>query len=137
MTTKSALVKHYMTGKLVTFHPDTDVLDAIHVLLDQGIAGAPVIDDDGNLVGMLSEIDCMKIALHAGYHGHWGGPVSDYMTINTETVDADMNIVDLAQHFLDTNFRRFPVLKDHRLVGQISRRDVLRALSQLAGSGKS
>ena len=132
MTPKSALVKNYMTGKLVTFHPDTDVLDAIHELLNNGIAGAPVTDDHGDLVGMLSELDCMKVALHAGYHGQWGGPVSDYMTTNTETVDADMNIIDLAQHFLDTGFRRFPVLKDHRLVGQISRRDVLRALSRLA-----
>jgi len=110
------------------------VLDAIHVLVSRGIAGAPVTNNRGELVGMLSEIDCMKIALHAGYHGDWGGPVSDYMTSNCETVDADMSIIDLAQHFLDTKFRRFPVVADHRLVGQISRRDVLRALSQLAVS---
>ena len=132
MTSKSALVKDYMTGKLVTFHPETDVLDAIHELVSHGIAGAPVVDDHGDLVGMLSELDCMKIALHAGYHGNWGGPVSDYMTRNVETVDADMSIVDLAQQFLDTTFRRYPVVKDHRLVGQISRRDVLRALNNLS-----
>jgi len=132
MTPKSALVKDYMTGKLVTFHPDTDVLDAIHDLVEHGIAGAPVTDNRGNLVGMLSEIDCMKIALHAGYHGEWGGPVSDYMTSDTETVDANMSIIDLAQRFLDTSFRRFPVVTDHRLVGQISRRDVLRALQKIA-----
>lgn len=136
MTPKSALVKDYMTGQLITFHPETDVLDAIHELVSHGIAGAPVTDDHGELVGMLSELDCMKIALHAGYHGNMGGPVSDYMTPNVETVDADMSIIDLAQRFLDTNFRRFPVLKDHRLVGQISRRDVLRALSHLSVSGK-
>jgi CBS domain-containing protein len=137
MKPRSALVKDYMTGKLVTFQPDTDVLDAIHVLIDQGIAGAPVVDDHGDLIGMLSEIDCMKIALQAGYHGQWGGPVSEYMTINTETVDADMNIIDLAQRFLETSFRRFPVMKDHRLVGQISRRDVLRALSQISSAGSA
>ena len=132
MTPKSALVKDYMTGKLVTFHPQTDVLDAIHELVKHGIAGAPVTDDRGNLVGMLSELDCMKIALHAGYHGHWGGPVAEYMTTDTETVDADMSIIDRAQRFLDTSYRRFPVVKDHRLVGQISRRDVLRALAHIA-----
>ncbi len=134
MTSKSAQVKDYMKGKLVTFHPDTDVLDAIHVLVQQRIAGAPVTDNRGNLVGMLSELDCMKIALHAGYHGEWGGPVSDYMTSETETVEADMSIIDLAQRFLETGFRRFPVVKDHRLIGQISRRDVLRALTQIANS---
>jgi CBS domain-containing protein len=132
MTPRSALVKDYMTGKLVTFHPDTDVLDAIHELVTHGIAGAPVTNNRGELIGMLSELDCMKVALHAGYHGHWGGPVSDYMTTDTETVEADMSIIDLAQRFMDSGFRRFPVVKDHRLIGQISRRDVLRALQQIA-----
>jgi CBS domain-containing protein len=134
MTPKSAVVKNYMTGKLVTFHPDTDVLDAIHELVEHGIAGAPVTDNRGNLVGMLSELDCMKVALHAGYHGDWGGPVSDYMSRDIETVDADMSIIDLAQLFLEKPYRRYPVMKDHRLVGQISRRDVLRALQDLAKS---
>ena len=132
MKLQSAHVKDYMTGKLVTFHPETDVLDAIHELVRHGIAGAPVIDDQGNLVGMLSELDCMKVALHAGYHGEWGGPVAEYMTTDTETVDADMSIIDLAQQFLETTYRRYPVVKDHRLIGQISRRDVLRALGKIA-----
>lgn len=74
----------------------------------------------------------MKVALHAGYHGEWGGPVADYMTADLETVDANMSIIDLAQLFLDKSYRRFPVVTDHRLVGQISRRDVLRALAKIA-----
>ena len=132
MSTKSGLVKDYMTRSVITFRPETDVLDAVHVLVTNRIAGAPVVDAEGNLVGMLSELDCMKVALQAGYHGHWGGPVSDFMTTDTQTVDAEMNIVDLAQHFVDTGFRRFPVVDGNRLVGQISRRDVLRALEYLA-----
>ena len=98
------------------------------------IAGAPVVNDQGDLIGMLSELGCLKIALNAGYYGDWGGPVADYMTPNVETVDAQMSIIDLAQKFLDSGFRRFPVLRNNRLVGQISRRDVLRALSNLAVS---
>ncbi len=129
---KSALVKDYMSGRLVTFSPETDVLDAIHELVEHRIAGAPVVDDHGSLIGMLSELDCMKIALTAGYHGEMGGPVADFMTTDTQTIDADMSIIDLAQLFLDSGFRRYPVLKDNRLVGQISRRDVLRALGKLA-----
>ena len=134
MNPKSALVRDYMAGRLVTFKPDTDVLDAIHELLQNRIAGAPVVNDHGELLGMLSELDCLKIALNAGYYGDWGGPVADYMTPDVETVDADMSIIDLAQKFLKSGFRRFPVLRNNRLVGQISRRDVLRALSQLAVS---
>ncbi len=132
MTPKTGSVKDYMTGKLVTFSPQTDVLDAIHELVHHQIAGAPVINDQGDLIGMLSELDCMKIALQAGYHGQWGGPVAEYMSIDIETVDAGMSIIDLAERFLDTGFRRFPVVDDHRLVGQISRRDVLRALETIA-----
>jgi CBS domain-containing protein len=132
VSTKSGLVKDYMTRSIITFRPDTDVLDAVHELVTNRIAGAPVVDEEGNLVGMLSELDCMKVALQAGYHGHWGGPVSEFMTTDTQTVDAEMSIVDLAQHFVDTRFRRFPVVVGNRLVGQISRRDVLRALEYLA-----
>jgi len=132
MTKKSCVVKDYMARTLVTFKPDTDVLDAVHSLVKNRIAGAPVVDDAGNLLGMLSELDCMKIALHAGYHGDWGGPVSEYMSDGVETVDADMSIIDLAQVFIDSRYRRFPVMENNRLVGQISRRDVLRALEYLA-----
>jgi CBS domain-containing protein len=131
MSFKSARVKDYMSGKLVAFTPDMDVLDAIHELVEHGIAGAPVVDDHGHLVGMLSEFDCMKTVLAAGYYGDPGGPVADYMAGNVQTVDANMSIVDLAQLFLDSGFRRYPVLKDNRLVGQISRRDVLRALGEI------
>jgi len=134
MNLKSCLVRDYMAGHLVTFKPDTDVMDAIHELVKHRIAGAPVVDDKGDLVGMLSELDCLKVALNAGYYGDWGGPVSEYMTTGVESVDAEMNIVDLAQKFLDSGFRRFPVLRNNRLVGQISRRDALRALSELAVS---
>lgn len=134
MNPKSAQVRDYMAGQLVAFKPDMDVLDAIQELLRQRIAGAPVVNDQGDLIGMLSELDCLKVSLNAGYYGDWGGPVSDYMTPDVETVDAEMSIVDLAQKFLDSGFRRFPVIRNNRLVGQISRRDVLRALSKLATS---
>ena len=133
MAALSARVKDYMSGRLLTFSPDTDVLDAIHQLVEHRIAGAPVVDDHGNLVGMLSELDCMKVALTAGYHGELGGPVSNFMTRDTVTIGADMSILDLAQLFLESGFRRYPVVSpDNRLIGQISRRDVLRALQTLS-----
>ena len=132
MTVKSCLVKDYMARTLVTFKPETDVLDAVHTLVSHRIAGAPVVDDEGNLLGMLSEYDCMKVALDSGYYGTAGGPVREYMSEGVTTVDADMSIVDLAQKFIDTRFRRCPVMQGTRLVGQISRRDVLRALEVIS-----
>lgn len=134
MNPKSALVRDYMARHLVTFRADTDVLDAIHDLVKHRVAGAPVVDDHGELIGMLSELDCMKVALDASYYSERGGPVSDYMTPDVETIDADMSIVDLAVRFVDSKYRRFPVMKDDRLVGQVSRRDVLRALQELSRS---
>ena len=132
MPIRSATVKDYMSGKLVTFRPDTDVLDAIHELVKHGISGAPVIDDTGNLVGMLSEFDCMKVVLTAGYHGEPGGPVSDLMATDVKTVRAEVSIVDMADIFMQSGLRRYPVINGNRLVGQISRRDVLRALTELS-----
>ncbi len=132
MGSNTALVKDYMAKTLVTFSPDTDVLEAVHELVRHRIAGAPVVDDAGNLVGMLSEFDCMKVALHAGYHGEWGGPVSDYMSTDVRTVNAEMSLVDLAQLFIESEYRRFPVTESNRIVGQISRRDVLRALENIS-----
>jgi CBS domain-containing protein len=129
---KSCLVRDYMAGQLITFKAEDEIMDAIHELVEHRIAGAPVVDDKGDLIGMLSELDCLKVALNAGYYGDWGGPVADYMSTAVESVDAEMNIVDLAQKFLDSGYRRFPVLRNNRLVGQISRRDALRALSELA-----
>jgi CBS domain-containing protein len=132
MALKSCLVKDYMTRTLTTFKPETDVLDAVHELVANRIAGAPVVDNEGNLVGMLSELDCLKVALNANYHGQWGGPVSEFMSDDVQTVEANMSIIDLAQTFLDSRFRRYPVMDGNRLIGQISRRDVLRALEQIA-----
>ena len=132
MATKSAKVRDYMTGKLISFTPDTDVLDAIHALVQHRIAGAPVVDNHGHLVGMLSEFDCLDEVLKAGYHDRPGGPVSELMTKDVKTVDANMSIFDVAQLFMESGFRRYPVLDDNRLVGQISRKDLLRALLDLS-----
>ena len=124
-------VKDYMTASLITFTPDMDVLDAIHLLLKHRISGAPVVDNHGNIVGLLSEKDCIRVALTASYHEESGGKVSEFMTTKVETVEADASLVDVAELFLSTPFRRFPVMEDSRLVGQISRRDVLKALESL------
>ena len=130
-TLKSVKVSDYMSAHLITFSPDMPVLDAIHKLLENHISGAPVVDDHGSLVGMLSEKDCLKVALHAGYEDHPAGLVSEYMAHSVDTVEANKSIVDVAKMFITGQYRRYPVIKDNRLVGQISRRDVLKALEYL------
>ena len=135
MTVKrAAKARDYMTRHLITLTPDMEVMHAVGIFVERQISGALVLDPTGNFVGMLSEKDCMRIALSAGYYGEWGGRVAEYMHSPVATIDADMPIVEVAQLFAEREYRRYPVLEDARLVGQISRSDVLRALQQLAGT---
>ena len=131
MILKAVTVRDYMTRHVITFTPDMEIRRAISLLLEHRIAGAPVVDDHNNVVGILSEKDCMKIALHASYHEELGGDVSEFMSTEVQTVEAKTSIPEIAELFLNTEYRRFPVVEGNRLVGQISRRDVLRALQEL------
>lgn len=122
------LVKDYMARNLVTLQPDNEVLHAVHALVEHNISGAPVVDKDGKLVGMLTEKDCMRVILEASYYSEYGGLVSEYMSSDVETMNAEDSIVEVAERFLNKRYHRYPVMDNNRLVGQISRGDVIRAL---------
>lgn len=124
--TKTA--KQAMSRGLVTLRPDMDVLEALRILVEGRLSGAPVTDQVGNLIGILTERDCMKIALGAGYHSEDGGHVANFMTTDVVTVDANTPITEIAERFANSNFRRLPVIDQGRLIGIISRRDVLKQL---------
>lgn len=123
-------VADYMTRDLVTLTPGMEINRAMSILLDRGISGAPVLDEAGRLVGVLSKKDCLKAALHASYYREWGGTVDAYMTREVQTLDSDIDIIAAAQTFLASPFRRFPVVREGQLVGQISRADLLRAMRE-------
>ena len=122
-------IRTYMTRELITLTPEMEINRAMNLLIDNRISGAPVLDANANLVGMLSQKDCLKAALHASYYREWGDTVADYMSDRPEALDADLDLVEAAEAFLASSFRRFPVMSEGRLVGQISRSDLLRALS--------
>ncbi len=124
---KSLKVKDYMTTRLITFKPKTNVVEAMDQFLKHRISGAPVVDDDGNLIGILSEVDLMKVIVQDSYYDESIGIVADYMRTEVDTVDPEMDIYTLAEKFIKEHRRRFPVLSRGRLVGQVSRRDVLNA----------
>lgn len=131
MIMKSIRVSDYMARDLVTLTPDMRVLDAVNTLVKRRISGAPVVDHHGTLVGILSDMDCIKVALNAAYHGEAGGRVSEFMSTQVITIDADASIMDAAELILEKRLQRMPVLKRTHLVGQISRHDVLRAMDKL------
>lgn len=127
---RSMLVKDHMVTEVVTLHPDMEILRASQVLIGSDVSGAPVLDQHGRLVGVLTERDCLRVVLHAGYHGQPGGLVRDYMTKDPVTVTPEDTVLELAERFIKDGYRRYPVLDGGRLVGVISRRDVMRAMGQ-------
>jgi CBS domain-containing protein len=129
MSIHSASVREYMTRDPLTFTADMEVMTAMNTLVTRKFSGAPVVDAEGRLVGMLSEKDCLKVALIAGYEGSPGGIVGEYMNKVIEGVSPDISLLEVAGKFVDTPYKRFPVVEGGKLVGQISRSDVLRAIN--------
>lgn len=121
-------VADYMATDLVTVGPEVEIIKAMRILLENDVSGAPVVDAEGRLVGVLSSRDCMRVAFNASYHQEWGGSVAEFMSATVETIDAATDVVVASQRFMDSRYRRFPVLRNGRLIGQISRQDILRAL---------
>jgi len=131
-TLDSVQVRDYMTAELVTFSPEMEVMQAVHTLVQNGISGAPVLDAEGNLLGILSQRDCLGVALMAAQDSCCiAGPVSQFMSKLPQTVAPDANLTQLATMFTTAPFRRYPVVENGRVIGQISRSDVLRAISRL------
>ncbi|MCR9261569.1 MAG: CBS domain-containing protein [Pseudomonadaceae bacterium] len=120
-----------MSTRLVTFQADTNVVSAMAVLLKEKISGAPVVDEVGNLVGVLSEVDIMQVIVQDSYYDESVGIVGDFMHSPAEVVSPDTDIYTLAERFIKEGRRRYPVVSNGRLVGQISRRDVLRAAEEM------
>ena len=110
--------------------PEMEILHAAHQLVKHNVSGAPVLDRHGRLVGILTERDIMQVATQAYYHGTPGGLVSERMTTDPVSVSPDSSILTLAEMFIDGRFHRYPVVDNGRLVGIISRRDVMRAMAR-------
>ncbi len=126
---KSLKVKEYMSTRLVTFRVNMNVVEAMGILLQNRISGGPVVDEEGNMVGVLSEVDLMQVVVQDSYYDESMGIVGDYMQSQVETVTPEVDIYSVAQMFITNHRRRYPVVSESgKLVGQISRRDVLRAV---------
>lgn len=126
-------VKDYMTTRLITFEPDEDIGHVINILVSHQISGAPITDRSHKLVGMISERDCLRVLIDADYMDQPAGhlPVSRYMSTDAVTVSPHTTIRDVANLFFNTHYKRFPVIYEGKLIGQISRSDVLRAAQSL------
>ncbi|MFI3219074.1 MAG: CBS domain-containing protein [Methylococcales bacterium] len=124
-------VADYMSKRIITVTKETHVIDAVKKLLDNKVTSAPVVDEQGRLIGVFSEKDSIKAFLESVYNQGMSGKVGDHMTMGTISVDADSSIVELAEKFDQSSVRSFPVFDDGKFVGMISRTDVLKALISL------
>ena len=123
-----------MKKALVTLRPEMPIASAIRLLLKNKISGAPVLDQDGKLVGICSELDCLRVLAAGEFYtdDHRAeGIVANYMSREFETVRPHEDIYSLAHYFITHAVRRLPVMEDGELVGQLSRRDVLRAMEEM------
>ena len=130
------LVRDIMTTNIVTFKIEESIHDVMKVLIKNRISGGPVVDEKGQLIGIISEADCMKEISDSRY---FNMPILDksvghFMTSKVETLPAEMSLFDAASTFHSTGRRRFPVLHNGNLVGQVSRKDIVIAAAKLRGT---
>jgi CBS domain-containing protein len=139
---KILTARDIMSRKGVVVHPEMNLFRAIPLLLKSNLTGLPVVDARGRLLGILSELDCMKvIASDAFNHDETDASVivEDYMTANCVSVTPEMGIFRIANLFFEHSLRRLPVLDGEHLIGQVTRADVLKGIQRMRktkGPGK-
>lgn len=128
-------VSDYMTRKLITFRSDEKIEKVIDALIKYRISGAPVVNDKNELIGIISEGDCIKHISESRYYNMPADnkTVENHMIKNVDTIDGNMNIFDAANKFLESKHRRFPIVENGKLVGQISQKDILKAALKMKG----
>jgi CBS domain-containing protein len=130
---KSITVADYMATSLITFREHQSIYEVMDTLLKHRISGGPVVNDLNELVGVISEGDCLKEVVKGRYHGLpiLTGKVEEYMAQDVHHIHPETSIFEAASKFLSMRFRRFPVVKEGKLIGQISQRDIMKAVRSL------
>jgi len=135
VASENITVSDYMSTNLITFTPEQSVLEVMETLIKNRISGGPVVNEKYELVGIISEGDCMKQISESRYYNQPmdNVKVEQHMAKSVETIDGNMNVFDAANKFLESKHRRFPIVENGKLVGQISQKDVLIAALKLKG----
>ncbi|MFT5102650.1 MAG: CBS domain-containing protein [Candidatus Latescibacterota bacterium] len=135
VASENITVSDYMSTNLITFTPEQSVLEVMEILIKNRVSGGPVVNGKYELVGIISEGDCMKQISESRYYNQPmdNVKVEQHMAKNVETIDGNMNVFDAANKFLESKHRRFPIVENGKLVGQISQKDVLIAALKLKG----
>ena len=111
-----------MNQRVVALRPQTTLKEAILFLTQNHIGGSPVVGDKGELVGMISELALIDVVFDEAVKD---APIADYMSVELHVVHPDEPLMRAAQLFALYSFRRLPVVEDGKLIGIISRRDLM------------
>lgn len=125
------LASEIMNASVNCLGCDEPIEVAIRTLLRRGFSGAPVVDADGKLCGVVSERDCLRVLASAAFYNQPEGTVQAHMTREVISVEPTADLFRILSIFEDNAVRRVPVVEDGRVVGLITRRDLLRALSHV------
>lgn len=125
-------LKHYMQAHPVTISPHRTVYEAARIITSNKVSGLVVVDENRQIVGILSELDCLRVLLAGIYNdeGHGAAIVGDVMATEVEVQNPDDDIVDVANSMLDHKHRRRPVVQDGRLIGMVTCRQILNVVGQ-------
>ena len=119
--------KAIMTTDVVAVTKDTNIHDAIRTMIAHNVTGLPVIDHERTLVGVVTEKDVLRLLYNIEDRP---GEVQDYMTPAVVAFDQEESIVDIAESLGENPFRRVPILKDGKLVGVVSRKDIIKHMKE-------
>ncbi len=123
-----AKVKHVMTTKVVTVRRDTPISQATELLMKNNITGMPVVEEDMTLVGVITEKDVLNLFYSSGQVTN--RTVNDFMTTPAVHFDLDEDLQHVCACLMENYFRRVPVTSNGKVVGIVSRCDVLDYMSR-------
>jgi len=115
----------------ITLHPSQTICEAVAALTHHDIPAAPVVDDEGELAGVLTEKDCIRVCSSQLYNECRGGTVEAHMSPVKAALKADMDIFQVASAFVNTHFSALPVFAGKRYLGLLTRLALLRGLQTL------
>lgn len=132
MNSSELTIRDVMQTNFTALEPDTDIYTAIKIIISKDLMGVPVVSGS-HLVGVFSEKDCFRVLSNWVFQmsNETGGTIDKFMTKDVITIQADMNISILISKFLTHYYRGLPVVDGDKLVGLVSRRDILKALMQI------
>ncbi len=127
--------RELMTTSLLVFRPEQTILEVIEALIKRRVSGAPVVDDQGRLIGVVSELDCLRMLASDEFYleqQEEGTLVGKFMSSGGRTIPPVLGIYAISHYFLTSSIRRLPVVEKEKLIGQVSRRDVLRGMEAMS-----